>query len=726
MTCQEHHKISSAPPCRERVRCVTVKGMETSPLVCYDCGHPLEKCACNGAKKSSLLSPAEIYNEIKKDVIGQDETIRYVAVAAFKHTMGERLGNLLLIGNSGTGKTTIMRSLEKLYNTHPSYEKFRVILRVHANVLADEDGRACPAEVLFRLMEEKARLLLKDKFNAETLKDCMEHATVCIDEIDKISSIVGGKPYVTGINIQQALLTLMEGEEILHETTVEENGAKKKAAFHVDTGNILFLCGGAFEYLYDIVHTRVVVKEKQDLFKQVVQDDGAIIQQEVFHLKDFLRLEDLFEYGMLPQFLSRFDNRVVMRDLSAADLRHIFIETRESVFTVSKNFFRKMGINIKMTNEAVRMLTTEAARHTRIGARALKDIYTKLINDYEYEPFSQDDVKKLDGGSYELTLTENMVQDVVNKFYVTGGAVFAPVHDFGIGKIRIGTAPVNWGLEPMHAWIEKPPYDKVLDEMSQAGYEATELGYTYPRDAEKLKSDLKKRRLELSAAYCALTLTNSDALKKDIESALTTAKLLKAAGASFIIIADKGDDRRRSLAGRVADGTKICVPDESWKDIGKALNDFGKQCGGMGLTCVFHNHAGTYVETQREISRLVDATDSDSIGLCPDTGHLVYGGCDPVEMFKQYGALIRYIHFKDIHPEILKRAREKQMDYLTAVKAGIFVELGEGCVDFGKIFQFLRRMNYSGWIVVEQDTSRKTPFDSAMQSRRYLKQNFHL
>lgn len=703
--------------------------MGTSPLICTDCNKPQDACACasSGSLPSEkLLPPAEICAGLKKDVIGQDETIRYVSVAAFKHTLDERLGNLLLIGNSGVGKTTIMRSLEKLYNTHPSYEKFRIILRVHANVLADDEGRARPAEILFKLMEEKTRILLKENFNADRLKEYMEHATVCIDEIDKISSVIGEKPYVTGINIQQALLTLMEGEEILYETTVEENGVKKKTVFPVDTGSILFLCGGAFEHLYDIVHTRVVVKEKQDLFKQVVQDDGAIVHQEIFHLRDFLRLEDLFEYGMLPQFLSRFDNRVVMRDLSAQDLRHIFLETKESVFTVSKNFFRKMGIDIKMTDEAVRMLTTEASRHARIGARALKDIYTKLVNDFEYAPFAQTEIQKSGDGKYELTLTEQMVQDVINKFYITGGAAFIPTLDMGIGKIRIGTAPVNWGLEPMHAWIEKPPYDKVLDDMQQAGYEGTELGYTFPKEKEKLKAELKKRRLDLSAAYCALTLLNIETLKKDIDGALETATLIKAVGASHIIIADKGDDRRRSLAGRVPDGTKIRIPDEAWKGIGIVLDDFGRKCLDMGLTCVFHNHAGTYVETQTELSRLVDVTDSDLIGLCPDTGHLVYGGNDPVEIFKQYGSLIRYIHFKDIHAELLKRAREKQWDYLTAVKNGIFVELGEGCVDFARIFQLLRKMNYSGWIVVEQDTTRKTPFDSAMQSRRYLKQNFHL
>ncbi len=701
--------------------------METSPLVCYDCGHPLQECTCNGTKKNALLTPTEICNALKQDVVGQDEAVRFVSVAMFKHTLGERLGNLLLIGNSGSGKTTIMRALEKLYNAHAHYEKFRIILRVHANILADDEGRARPAEILFKLMEEKARLVLKEKFNAETLKEYMEHATVCIDEIDKISSIIGGKPYVTGIAVQQSLLTLMEGEEILHEMFMEENGAKKKVSFPVDTGSILFLCGGAFEYLYDIVHIRVVVKEKQNLFKQVVQDDGAIVQQEVFHLRDFLRLEDLFEYGMLPQFLSRFDNRVVMRDLSAADLRHIFLETKESVFTYSKNFFGKMGIDVKMTDEAVRRLTIEAARHTRIGARALKDLYSKLVNDFEYAPFTQSEVQKTGDGKYEFTITESMVQDVIDKFYITGGAGYVPMPDLGIGKIRIGTAPVNWGLEPMHAWLEKPPYDKVLDEMSQAGYEGTELGYNFPREKEKLKQELKKRRLELSAAYCGLTLLDMDALKKNVAgAALETAKLLAAAGAAHIIIADKGDDRRRSLAGRVPDGTKVCIPDAAWKNIGNALNDFARQCRDLGLTCVFHNHAGTYVETQKELSRLVDATDSELIGLCPDTGHLVYGGCDPVEIFKQYGALVRYIHFKDIRADVLLRAKEKQMDYLTAVKAGIFVELGEGCVDFAKIFQWLRKINYSGWIVVEQDTTRKTPFDSAMQSRRYLKQNFHL
>lgn len=707
-----------------------IKSMSASGLLCYDCNKPLEQCDCAVPKplppSEKPLAPSEIYSQLQRDVIGQDDTLHFVSVAVFKHTVGERLGNLLLIGNSGVGKTTIMKAVEKLYHSHPVYDKFRILLRVHANILADDDGVARPGPALFKLMEEKARQILRENFTAEALKEYMERATICIDEVDKISTVVGGKPYVTGIAIQQALLTLMEGEEVLHETVIEENGVKRKVSFPVDTGCILFLCGGAFEHLYDIVHYRVIVKEKQNLFKQVVQEDGTIIQQEVFHLKDFLRMEDLFEYGMLPQFLSRFDNRVVMRDLSSADLRHIFLETRESVFTTSKNFFKKMGVALLMEEDAVRKLTMEAARHTRIGARALKDLYTKLITPFEYDPYLNAHVQKEADGKYQLELTAPMVQDVIDKFYTTGTA-YIPMPELRIGRIRIGTAPVNWGLEPMHTWLEQLPFDRVLDEMSQSGYEGTELGYNYPRAQTKLRQELRKRKLELTAAYCALTLPDMDALKKEVAgSALETAKLLKEVGASFIIIADKGDDRRRSIAGRVPEGTKVCIPDAAWKDIGHVLDGFATQCQDMGLTCVFHNHAGTYVETKKEIQKLIDATNTDIIGLCPDTGHLVYGGCDPAEFFREYGSCVRYIHFKDIHEEILKRVRERQLPYLEAVKMGIFVELGEGCVDFGKIFQLLRRINYSGWIVVEQDTTRKTPMDSAMQSRRYLKQNFHL
>src|SRR5258705_5676586 len=201
------------------------------------------------------MKPVEINDFLQADVIGQQDTLKFVSVAIFKHLQGERFGNLLMIGNSGTGKTTIMRSMERLYEKHEDIHVNRVVCIMNANQFASDEGIVDPNRLLVRL-EERAREILGEGASAEQIGDYMERATVCIDEIDKISAVVGGKPYVTGINIQQGLLTLIEGERILYPVTIYKNKQLEKAAIHVDTGKMLFLCAGAFESLYDQVYRR--------------------------------------------------------------------------------------------------------------------------------------------------------------------------------------------------------------------------------------------------------------------------------------------------------------------------------------------------------------------------------------------------------------------------------------------------------------------------------------
>jgi ATP-dependent Clp protease ATP-binding subunit ClpX len=232
---------------------------------------------------------------------------------------------------------------------------------------------------------------------------------VCIDEIDKISAIVGGKPYVTGINIQQGLLTLIEGERILYPVTIYKNKQLEKAAIHVDTGKMLFLCAGAFESLYDQVYRRVTSPTSRvKLPAETVYENGEVQIREYFTLRHWFKQEDLFDYGMQPQFLSRFDNSIILEDLNAGTLSRIFTEPRDSVFRASQNFFKNYNIDVEVTEGAVRKIADEAAKSSRIGARALKAVWGKIIKPYEFDPFGQDDVKPL-GDRHRLVVDEAVV-----------------------------------------------------------------------------------------------------------------------------------------------------------------------------------------------------------------------------------------------------------------------------------------------------------------------------
>jgi ATP-dependent Clp protease ATP-binding subunit ClpX len=358
------------------------------------------------------MRPVEIYENLQQDVIGQEETLKFVSVAIFKHLEGERYGNLLLIGNSGTGKTTVMRAMERLYESHADFAQYRVVVIMNANALAMEDGSVDTHRVLVRL-EERARQILGDDATAEQIGLYMQHATVCLDEIDKVSAVVGGKPYVTGINIQQALLTMIEGEKMLHPITITRNKVPERSVVQVDTGKMLFLCAGAFESLYDQVYRRVTSPTSRvKLPTETVYANGEVQIREFFTLNHHFKQEDLFDYGMQPQFLSRFDNAIILEDLTPKILGRIFTEPRDCIFLASANFFRRYGIELQITEAAVRRVADEASRSRRIGARALKAVWSKVIKPFEFDPFSQPQLKR-EAEGYRLIVDEALVAEAV-------------------------------------------------------------------------------------------------------------------------------------------------------------------------------------------------------------------------------------------------------------------------------------------------------------------------
>lgn len=354
------------------------------------------------------MQPTDIYATLQQRVIGQEEVLRYVAVAIFKHLAGEKYGNLLLIGNSGTGKTTIMRAVEELYGEHEELRDYRALVIMNASTLANEEGAVDTARLLARV-EDRVRQILDEDASAEEIARAMERATVCLDEIDKVSGVIGGKPYVTGINIQQALLTVIEGERIAWSLTVMRDKVPETTRALIDTGKMLFLCAGAFETLYDQVFKRVTSpKSGIKLPTTTVYDNGKIQIREYFTLRHHFRHEDLFEYGMQPQFLSRFDNAIILEDLTATTLARIFRDLPDGVFQTSQSFFRNYGIELEVTEQAVQKIAEEASRHSRIGARALKAVYGKIIKPFEFDPFSRDEVRA-EGEARRLVIDEPLV-----------------------------------------------------------------------------------------------------------------------------------------------------------------------------------------------------------------------------------------------------------------------------------------------------------------------------
>jgi inosose dehydratase len=293
-------------------------------------------------------------------------------------------------------------------------------------------------------------------------------------------------------------------------------------------------------------------------------------------------------------------------------------------------------------------------------------------------------------------------------------------------QITVGNAPVSWGVMEVAGWGRQIPYSQLLDEIQQAGYAGTELGpYGYfPTDPERLASELSTRDLQLIASFVPIPLAHSTRHDDAHNEALGVADLLAKAGAPLIVLADEMSEMRMAVSGRV-DELIDGMTDSQWEGAASILSRIAIDCREIGVSAVFHHHAGTYIETPKEVARLCAITDPDLLGLCLDTGHYLFGGGDPIDAVRLYGSRIRHLHLKDVRLSILNRAREDKVGFLEAVRRGVFCELGDGDVDLKTVVQDIASTGYSGWAVVEQDVDTRNeevrPLESAIRSRQYLR-----
>jgi ATP-dependent Clp protease ATP-binding subunit ClpX len=343
------------------------------------------------------LRPREICDELRKVVVGQDDAVRELSVALVKHLVGHPAPNMLMIGNSGSGKTTLMRAIEQFLAARPDLSEYANVIRINANVLAEERqgyGRA----VLGRLFAN-AKRIFGPEAPVAVLLGSVEHGVVFIDEVDKIRAQVSGNPNVRGIVAQEALLTLMENENV----EFEVDGR----TYAVNSSGVLFVAGGAFEELYESVLRRATIGQDVAPMKPVVvvSASGEVREELPFHLRDYLKYDDLFRYGMTPQFVSRFESIIVLNDLAEADLARIFVEPEASIFRTSRAYFQRFGVDLQITRGALIAIAWDAARQKRLGARALRETFRRVIGDIEFDP--------VDSGTHVITIDEQMVKRAI-------------------------------------------------------------------------------------------------------------------------------------------------------------------------------------------------------------------------------------------------------------------------------------------------------------------------
>lgn len=294
--------------------------------------------------------------------------------------------------------------------------------------------------------------------------------------------------------------------------------------------------------------------------------------------------------------------------------------------------------------------------------------------------------------------------------------------------IQIANAPCSWGALEFELEGKSLGYEQVLSEMVETGYAGTELGDWgfMPSVPSELNAVLTDKNLQLLGAFVPVAMAKEEAHEAGVELALKTAGLMYDAGYknAFIVLADENGsiEERTKNAGCIT--PEMGLNEDQWltfaagaEKVAQAVKDK------YGMRTVFHHHCGGYVETPREVAKLMSLTNPELLGLCLDMGHFVFGGGDPVEALEKYYNRIWHVHFKDFDPKVGQDALAHDYDYFKSVEEGVFCELGKGNVDFQSIVNILKEKGYDGWIVVEQDVlpGMGVPKKCAANNREFIK-----
>lgn len=289
----------------------------------------------------------------------------------------------------------------------------------------------------------------------------------------------------------------------------------------------------------------------------------------------------------------------------------------------------------------------------------------------------------------------------------------------GLAGSPIGCVPIVWNNVDIPDLAPEAPYGQILDELVRLGFAGCQFGRGFP-EGEVLRAELGRRNLRLAERYWALPADADGLLGDPEESARHALADLVKAGGEVLVLALDGGGGRDEWAGRVADGGPRW-PDAAFERLGALLGTLAEEAPDDVLVA-FHPHAATWIETADEVDALASALTGTRARLCLDVGHYLVGGGDPADAIARHGALIGHVHLKDVDPGVLRRLREGEVDgFGKAIRERIFTELGNGLLDLDGVLRALDRIGYSGWLMVEQDSSWLPAAEAAAIGGRVLR-----
>lgn len=347
------------------------------------------------AKEFNILTPKEIVTELNKKVIGQDEAKKALSVHAYLHCLrinGNKdipfRSNILMIGPTGVGKTYLVKTLADILGL--PFSRADVTTLTETGYVGDD------VEVVLYNLYRKA--------NGDL--DKAQYGIVFLDEIDKIAKAephqsTTGNP--SDKAVQEALLSMMNGEDVRVPEFGDRRMMHSSDGILMNTKNILFIFGGAFVGLEDIIKTRLKGESGLGFGSNAVLNKNKLQKDKILNQVD---VKDVEKYGMIPEFIGRIPILVALNELTKENLKDILIKTSESPIKKYTDFFKSIGKKLILNEDAIDYIVDKALT-MNMGARALKSIVeTAMVNIL----FNLDGIK---GNS--LTLTRGDIEEVFDK-----------------------------------------------------------------------------------------------------------------------------------------------------------------------------------------------------------------------------------------------------------------------------------------------------------------------
>lgn len=366
-----------------------------------------EMCTEEKAQENQSLSPKEIKEKLDEYVIGQDEAKKSLAVAVYNHykrinnidaksdDVEIQKSNILMLGPTGCGKTYLAQTLAKILN---------VPFAISDATALTEAGY---------VGEDVENILLKLIQAADGDIQKAEKGIVYIDEIDKITR-KSENPSITrdvsGEGVQQALLKIVEGTV----ASVPPQGGRKhphQELLQIDTSNILFICGGAFEGLENIIGERT--GKKAIGFASPIQSKNDISRYEIF---EQLLPQDLLKFGLIPEFIGRLPIVATLKELDKTALKQILVEPKNSLVKQYKKLFEIDNVELIFNDDSIEAIVDKALER-KTGARGLRSIIEEIMTDIMFEIPSNSKIEKciitketvLENKAPEVVINENKV-----------------------------------------------------------------------------------------------------------------------------------------------------------------------------------------------------------------------------------------------------------------------------------------------------------------------------